>query len=175
MLDLYALYSFLKRLTTPYEKWPAFKLGIIDKDGQIIKKQRNTIEERNAFGPWDRTVLRIKNMLDKLPAGKTRLGSYAAALYLMREGVTVDSDLSESQIETLQEEITNSVGAGGVAGLGATPDDMPPRPKIIQQAIARRKAIQESEKATSLVDQRKEKKHPRKTIRVTTSGKDDGE
>ena len=32
-IDLFVTYRFLKLLTTPFEKQDAFKLGIIDKDG----------------------------------------------------------------------------------------------------------------------------------------------
>ena len=47
--DLVLIYSFLKRLTTPFDKTEAYKLGIIDKDGKRIKsKEVKTTEEQNA-------------------------------------------------------------------------------------------------------------------------------
>ena len=40
VIDLAISYKFIKNLVTPFEKWPAYKLGIIDKDGNIIKPRR---------------------------------------------------------------------------------------------------------------------------------------
>ena len=34
-IDLFVTYRFIKLLTTPFEKTEAYKLGIIDKDGEI--------------------------------------------------------------------------------------------------------------------------------------------
>ena len=36
-IDLFVTYRFIKLLTTPFEKTEAYKLGIIDKDGNRIK------------------------------------------------------------------------------------------------------------------------------------------
>ena len=41
-IDLFVTYRFLKLLTTPFEKQDAFKFGIIDKNGNRIKKQNST-------------------------------------------------------------------------------------------------------------------------------------
>ena len=35
-IDLFVTYRFIKLLTTPFEKTDAFKLGIIDKDGNRL-------------------------------------------------------------------------------------------------------------------------------------------
>lgn len=86
-VDLYLVYQFIRRLATPFEEWEAYKLGIIDADGTVLKKRRELRrkEERQAFGVYDTMILNIKKLLEKLPGGKTRLASYAAALYLLRE------------------------------------------------------------------------------------------
>ena len=39
--NIYFVYQFIKKLVTPFEKTDAFKLGIIDKDGKILKKRRD--------------------------------------------------------------------------------------------------------------------------------------
>ena len=36
-IDLFVTYRFIKLLVTPFEKTDAFKLGIIDKEGNRIK------------------------------------------------------------------------------------------------------------------------------------------
>ena len=37
-IDLFVAYRFLRILTTPWEDQPAYKLGIIDKDGKLLKE-----------------------------------------------------------------------------------------------------------------------------------------
>ena len=36
VVDLAAIYMFLKRLVTPFEQWDAYKTGLIDKDGKVL-------------------------------------------------------------------------------------------------------------------------------------------
>ena len=84
--DLILVYQFLKRLTTPFNETPAFDLGIIDERGNRIKsKELKTTEEKNAYGYFDRLVFNVKKLLERLPGGKNRLASYAAALFLIKE------------------------------------------------------------------------------------------
>lgn len=87
VVDTLVLYSFLKKLTTPFEQWDAYKLGIIDDSGKVLRK-RNTLtkpEERRAFNLFDVLVLNIKKMIEKLPGGKSRLATFIAGLFLIRE------------------------------------------------------------------------------------------
>ena len=42
-IDLFVAYRFLRILTTPWEDQEAFKLGIIDKDGKLLRK-KNTLK-----------------------------------------------------------------------------------------------------------------------------------
>ena len=39
MMDMFLTYQFLKRINVPFEKWDAYKLGIIDKNGKVLKKK----------------------------------------------------------------------------------------------------------------------------------------
>ena len=48
-IDLFVTYRFIKLLTTPFEKTDAFKMGIIDKDGNRTDKKLYKIDERNAY------------------------------------------------------------------------------------------------------------------------------
>ena len=117
--NIYFVYQFLKKLVTPFEKTEAFKLGIIDKDGKILKKRRDleTKEEKAAYNLSDTLVWNLKKILGKIPLGKTRLASYAAALYLIKEQgngkILVDEKELEKQFfdyfEKLQsDELTES-------------------------------------------------------------------
>ena len=85
VVNLFMVYQFLKRLATPFSQWPAFAEGVIDERGNILIpiKKRNTVRQRNAFGKFDLLVLKLKKLLEKVPGGKSRLASYAAALYLI--------------------------------------------------------------------------------------------
>jgi len=84
VMDLFMVYQFVKRLTTPWDQTEAFKLGLIDANGKKLKKAE-TSEEIKALGYYDKLIFNLKRLLEKLPGGKTRLGSFAAAAFLMKE------------------------------------------------------------------------------------------
>ena len=50
-IDLFVVYRFLKLLVTPWDKQEAFKQGIIDKNGKLLKKSRQlkTDDEKSSF------------------------------------------------------------------------------------------------------------------------------
>ena len=104
IVDLYLVYSFIKRLSTPFEKWDAYKLGIIDEDGNILKKRKDlrTVKERDAFGLFDLMILKLKKLMSKVPGGSSRIASYAAALYLIKEHEEIQKhgeELTEEMLE----------------------------------------------------------------------------
>jgi len=96
-IDLFVTYRFIKLLVTPFEKTPAYKLGIIDKDGNRIMpppiagvrqtkpKSLNTIEEKSAYTVLHKLVFNIKKLFGKVPGLRTKLGTYAAALFLLKD------------------------------------------------------------------------------------------
>ena len=88
-IDAFITFRFLKLLVTPFNKTEAFKLGIIDERGKVLIKYRKLerIEQRQAYTILHRLVFNVKKLIEKLPGGKTRLASYAAALFLIREHV----------------------------------------------------------------------------------------
>lgn len=77
-------YQFLKRLTTPFSETEAFKFGLIDDSGKKLKSP-NTPNEHAAWGYFDRLVFNLKKLISVVPFGKTKLASYAAALFMIRE------------------------------------------------------------------------------------------
>ena len=96
--DLVYTLRFLRLLTTPFDKTKAFELGLIDERGKKLKKPE-TKDEKGAYNTFHRLVFNIK----KLIPGK-KIGSYAAALYLMKEKYGVnnfDKILRESNIDPL--------------------------------------------------------------------------
>ena len=97
-IDLFVTYRFIKLLVTPFEKTEAFKLGIIDKNGNRIRPQRDpktnirpaieklrTPEEKNAYTILHKLVFNIKKIFGKVPGLRTKLGTYAAALFLLKD------------------------------------------------------------------------------------------
>ena len=92
-VDLFVTYRFIKLLTTPFEKTDAFKLGIIDKDGNRIRKPNSsqveveltTSQLKNSYTILHKLVFNIKKIFSKLPILKTKIGTYAAALFLLKD------------------------------------------------------------------------------------------
>ena len=92
-IDLFVTYRFLKLLTTPFEKQEAFKLGIIDEKGNRIKKPKsslpavdlNTTEMKNSYTILHKLVFNIKKIFGKVPGLRTKVGTYAAALFLLKD------------------------------------------------------------------------------------------
>ena len=108
-LNLYFIYKFLRILTTPFENTDAFKLGIIDEKGKILKKKSKlkTIEEKDSYTMMHRLVWKLKRLMEKVPFGKSRLASYAAALWLIKEENNfdgTDNELQESFLSFLETE-----------------------------------------------------------------------
>ena len=92
-IDLFVTYRFLKLLTTPFEKTDAFKFGIIDEKGNRIKKPKsslpavdlNTTEMKNSYTILHKLVFNIKKIFGKVPGLRTKVGTYAAALFLLKD------------------------------------------------------------------------------------------
>ena len=92
-IDLFVTYRFLKLLTTPFEKTDAFKLGIIDENGNRIKKPKSTqplvplatVEQKNSYTILHKLVFNIKKIFAKVPGLRTKVGTYAAALFLLKD------------------------------------------------------------------------------------------
>ena len=96
-IDLFVTYRFIKLLVTPFEKTEAFKLGIIDKNGarilpppvdgvrQTKPDKLRTSEEKNSYTILHKLVFNIKKIFGKVPGLRTKLGTYAAALFLLKD------------------------------------------------------------------------------------------
>lgn len=165
VVDLFLVYSFIKRLVTPFKEWEAYKEGVIDEKGNILIKRKNLnkISQRKAFGVFDQMILNLKKLLAKIPGGQSRLGTYAAALWLIKEsenytaknGVLLeDVDLREEYFDEMlesfmneyseileaavEEEPTVNVGGGAIAGLGVGPQGEPGLTKTQQKKYKRK-------------------------------------
>ena len=96
-IDLFVTYRFIKLLVTPFEKTDAYKLGIIDEKGNRIipgpkagirqtkAEPLRTDKEKNAYTILHKLVFNIKKIFGKVPGLRTKLGTYAAALFLLKD------------------------------------------------------------------------------------------
>jgi hypothetical protein len=98
-IDLFVTYRFLKLLVTPWKKQEAYKQGIIDANGKTLIKSRDFTKEdqRQAFTLLHRLVFNCKRILSKIPFVKSQLGTYAAALFLLKEHYKIEN-LPEAEV-----------------------------------------------------------------------------
>ena len=137
-IDLFVTYRFIRLLTTPFEDTDAFKLGIIDEKGNRVRLPKSTkpavnlstSELKNAYTVLHKLVFNIKKIFNKVPGLRTKVGTYAAALFLLKDTFKESVDdpdvfekefvkfLKENDIE-LDDEISEEViGFGEVLPKG---------------------------------------------------------
>jgi hypothetical protein len=95
--DIFYALRFLRLLTKSWDDMDAFKYGIIDNNGKVLRKAstlKNPVE-KSSYTIFHRLVFNLKRLLNKLPIGKTKLASYATALFLVKE----HSGMTESEME----------------------------------------------------------------------------
>ena len=128
-IDLFVTYRFLRLLTTPFEDTQAYKLGIIDANGNRIMQKRIkkpvvelvTSEQKNSYTILHKLVFNIKKIFAKVPGLRTKVGTYAAALFLLKdtfkESVN-DPDMFEKEfVKYLKEnhiEFDNEISEEGI-------------------------------------------------------------
>lgn len=108
--DLFAAYRFIKVLVTDYKKMDGYKLGIFDDQGRrIVNPQTGkpdklkTSKEKNAYTVFHKLVFNIRRILKKIPIIGTTLGSYATALYLLKDTFKESADLENVFLDYLYE------------------------------------------------------------------------
>jgi hypothetical protein len=132
-------------LVTPFDKTPAYRLGIIDEKGKILRKmaELRTDEERNAYTYLHRLVFNLKRILNKLPGGESKLKNIVAAFFLIKECyekndttalleekyMVILQKLEEQNITLVEEELfveeflmLNEDGPANVTGAGVSTD-----------------------------------------------------
>ena len=171
-VDIFMVYQFLKRLAMPFTRWDAYKQGVIDKDGNIlIPKNKRDFKQNQSLKVFDVMILRLKRLLGKIPGGKTRIASYAAALWLIKEdweqrseeellseGMTdLDVDFLHYMREARNRKFTNFIndlkqnsneeapanaaGGGAIAGMGVNGPSDVKVSRNVRKPMRRRKRI----------------------------------
>ena len=108
--DTFITYKIISTLVTDWEDQPAFEHGIIDKKGKLLRKSNTlkTNDERNPYTLFHRLVFNLKRLIQKLPGGSSKLASYTAGLFLIKEQIDVERLLNEG--ESYVEEILQDWG-----------------------------------------------------------------
>ena len=83
-IDMLITYRVVKLLVTPWEKQEAFKFGIIDKKGKLLRKNKElkTTKERNAYTYLHRFCFNMKRLFGKVGLG-SRFGSFFGAMAMI--------------------------------------------------------------------------------------------
>ena len=114
---------FIKLLTTPWQKTDAYKLGIVDGKGKVLKRIRDmTTDEKRSYTLFHRLVFNIKRLLGKIPFANRLplLTSFFTAFMLLKENtedskeITMKMLLSEEKLrmsEILNEDETKMLSS----------------------------------------------------------------
>ena len=133
IVDTFLVYQFIKKLVTPFNKTQAFQRGLIDVDGNFLKKRKDfNPEDRKALGLFDVMLFNLKRLIGKFPMGKTRIATIAAAMLLLRSDpkklkeetihdtlFSLEEDLNDKikQLELIEDGTVAINGTPGMAGL----------------------------------------------------------
>jgi hypothetical protein len=163
IVDNLIAFKILKKLVTPFIDTEAYKLGIIDKNGKVLKKTSSmtSSEEREAFTYLDRLVFNMKKIINKLPGGESKLKSLVAGLWLVKEQYESGNrstvimqekfdnimKMLENRVSLVEEEIIvkrflEEDGAVGGAPTNSTAGASVSEPKIYPKDVKKYKAGQ---------------------------------
>jgi hypothetical protein len=157
LVDNLIAYRVLSMLVKPFEETDAYRLGIIDKDGNnLIKSSKlKTSEQREAYTYLHRLVFNLKKILNRLPGGDTKTKNLVAALWLVKEAYTYKETITEEQLQHLLEQLNsvtlveeelevrrflNEDGIANVTGPGVSTD----KPVIRKKDIDKYKILRRS-------------------------------
>ena len=131
-VDYLLVYKFIKGLTTPFKKTDAYKLGIIDREGNVLKKMKDleTKAEKKAYTAFNRMVWNLKKLIRKIPIiGKGAITSWAAAAYLFLKEGSSENEFDDYRNLTFMKFVyedlqkltevspTTNASSGNIAGL----------------------------------------------------------
>jgi hypothetical protein len=83
-VDNVIAYRILSMLVKNFKDTQAYKLGLIDEKGKLIKKP-STSKEKDAYTYLHKLVFNMKKIINRLPGGESKLKSVVTALFLIKE------------------------------------------------------------------------------------------
>jgi len=165
-VDAVVAYRILRMLATPIERSDAFRMGIIDKEGEKLKDPQSS-EELDSYSLLQRFVFKVQKALMKSPdRNAKRLLTFAAAIAILRESSEMDHDqgeleslldlyMTEEAVQAQSKLLEHNdmltfknfhmeemgVGGGGIAGIGTGPADQrePGRDPVFMPMVQRKK------------------------------------
>lgn len=108
-IDNVLAFKIISILMTPFQDTDAFKLGIIDKDGNNLIKTKNftTAEQRDSYSYLNRLCFNLKKLINKLPGGESKAKNIISAYYLVKESIDSNSELIlESRLQDIYYQVT---------------------------------------------------------------------
>lgn len=104
--DLTYTFRFIRMLVMDWKNWDAYKLGIIDENGKRQKSTKlDSDEKKSAYTPFIRLCANIKRLVSSIPGGGSKLGSFASALYLIKEKY----ELTDSNLDNIMSKVNLDV------------------------------------------------------------------
>lgn len=104
----------LTMLCTPFNEFPAYKLGVIDEKGKyIVPSNKRTYNQKRNLTYLDRLLINVKKMINRLPGGENKLKNLVSAMVLIKESYenhTIPEMLTEDQLT----DIVNGYNTGDI-------------------------------------------------------------
>jgi hypothetical protein len=101
-VDIFLTFKFIKLLVTPWNKTDAFDEGVIDAKGKLlVKGAQQSSTQKKTYTYFHKLVFNLKRILEKVPFGKSKIASYAAALFLIKE----ETGMAEEDILKVLEDL----------------------------------------------------------------------
>ena len=100
--DTVYAFRFIRMLVLDWKDWDAYKAGVIDENGKRVKSVKiDNLEKSSTWTPFISLCANIKRLLSKVPGGGSRLGSFAAALFLIKE----KTGMTDKEIKQICEKV----------------------------------------------------------------------
>lgn len=106
LIDKYMVWQFVRRLATPFEQMPAFRLGLIDRKGRFLVSINDlvTIEQQQALTEYDVLIINLKRLLAQLPGGATNMANAVAGLLLLKQWGLRREETLQSKMFSFEED-----------------------------------------------------------------------
>ena len=101
IVDTDITYRIVTTLVKPWKEQEAYEYGIINEKGKVLRRYRELKDrkEKESYTVLIRFIFNLKRMMEKIPGGKSKIGSYAvAALVFLREDA---QNLKDEELQKL--------------------------------------------------------------------------
>lgn len=119
-IDSAYAYRFIRLMQKNFSEWDAFKTGIIDDKGNVIKRPK-TDEEKSSYTPFHGAVRALKKMVATVPGATTWAGITSSISAIgSRFGLTeAEVQLMQEQYQPLFEEMVAGDAGGNPTNIAS--------------------------------------------------------